>query len=86
MRRDGAAALGALVQLRRLPAMRRLAGAQAHLRSFAFGNSHKKGSRKAGFCQKTTAFASIMLMLLIMILIFWKDQEQDQDQEQEFLD
>jgi hypothetical protein len=82
VRRDRAAALGALVQLRRLPPMRRLAGAQAHLRSFAFGNSHKKGSRKAGFCQKTTAFASIMLMLLI----FWKDQEQDQDQEQEFLD
>ena len=40
VRGDGAAALRALVQLRRLPAMRSLAGAQAHLRSFAFGDSH----------------------------------------------
>jgi len=41
MGRDGASALGAFIQLRRAPAMRRLAGAQPHLRSFAFGDSHK---------------------------------------------
>ena len=56
MRRDGAAALRALVQLRRLPAMRRLARAQAHLRSFAFWNSHKSGTRKAGNQEKTTGW------------------------------
>src|SRR3954452_22133294 len=41
MRRYRASALGAFVQLRGLPAMRGLARAQPHLRSFAFGNSHK---------------------------------------------
>ena len=46
VRRDGAAALGALVELRRLPAMRGLARAQSHLRSFAFWDSHKSESGK----------------------------------------
>lgn len=41
MRGDRAPALRAFIELRRLPAVRRLARAQAHLRSFAFGNSHK---------------------------------------------
>jgi hypothetical protein len=39
--------------------MRRFARAQAHLRSFAFGNSHKKGSRKAGIWEKTNAVAAV---------------------------
>src|ERR1700716_1527265 len=54
MRGDGSTALRALVQLRCLPAMRGLARAQAHLRNFSFGNSHKKGSRKAGISLKTS--------------------------------
>src|SRR4051812_29029313 len=41
MRLNRAPALRALVQQRGGPAMRRLAGAQAHLRSFAFRDSHK---------------------------------------------
>src|SRR5437588_8552082 len=53
VRGDGAPALGAFIKLRRLPAVRRLARAQAHLRSFTFRNSHKKGSRKAGNWEKT---------------------------------
>jgi hypothetical protein len=40
VRLDGAAALRALVKLRRLPAMRCFARAQPHLRSFAFWDSH----------------------------------------------
>jgi hypothetical protein len=50
VRGDCASALRAFVKLRRLPAVRRLAGAQPHLRSFAFGNSHKgnQESRKSG--------------------------------------
>src|SRR2546423_2245009 len=46
VRWDGAAALRAFVEVRRLPAMRSLARAQAHLRSFAFWNSHKSESGK----------------------------------------
>lgn len=50
MRGDRAPALRAFIELRRLPAVRRLARAQAHLRSFTFGNSHKgkQESRKSG--------------------------------------
>ena len=46
VRSDRAAALRAFIELRRLPAMRCLARAQAHLRGFAFWNSHKSGSGK----------------------------------------
>ena len=52
MRRDGAAALRAFVQLRRLPAKGRFARAQAHLRGFAFGNSHGERLRKHRFGKK----------------------------------
>jgi hypothetical protein len=50
VRGDGASALRAFIELRRLPAVRRLPCAQPHLRSFAFGNSHKgnQESRKSG--------------------------------------
>jgi hypothetical protein len=50
VRGDRASALRAFIKLRRPPAVRRLAGAQPHLRSFAFGNSHKgnQESRKSG--------------------------------------
>ena len=56
VRRDRAAALRAFVELRRLPAMRRLARAQPHLRSFAFWDSHKSEIRKAGNREKATGF------------------------------
>jgi hypothetical protein len=46
VRLHGAAALRAFVELRRLPAMRRLPRAQAHLRSFAFWDSHTSGLGK----------------------------------------
>ena len=59
VRLDRAPALRALVQKRSLPAVRRLARAQAHFRGFTFGDSHKKGSRKAGISKKTNATASI---------------------------
>src|SRR5450432_3705633 len=52
VRWNGAPALRALVELRRLPAMRRFASAQPHLRSFAFWDSHKSGSGKQGFEKK----------------------------------
>ena len=55
VRCDGAPALGTFIELRGLPAVRRFARAQAHLRSFTFGNSHKKGSRKAGNWEKTNS-------------------------------
>src|SRR6476469_276297 len=58
VRLDRAPALRAFVEQRGLPAMRSLAGAQAHLRCFTFGDSHKKGSMKAGISEKTTATAS----------------------------
>jgi hypothetical protein len=38
---DAAAALSALAQLRRVPAVRGLARPQTHLRCFSFWNSHK---------------------------------------------
>ena len=63
MRRDGAPALRAFVQLRGLPAMGRFAGAQAHLRSFAFGNSHGELAMKAWFCEKTTVRVTLLKRL-----------------------
>ena len=56
VRSDGAAALRAFIELRRLPAMRSLARAQPHLRGFAFWDSHKSGSGKQEIAQKTTGF------------------------------
>jgi hypothetical protein len=52
VRRHSAATLRALIQVRRMPAVRRLARAQAHLRRFAFWNSHGRRLRKHGFCEK----------------------------------
>ena len=49
VRCDGAAALRAFVELRRLPAVRRLARAQAHLRGFAFRDSHMSRLGKQEF-------------------------------------
>lgn len=49
VRGDRASALGALIQLRGLPAMRCLSGAQSHFRSFAFGDSHSERVGKQGF-------------------------------------
>ena len=46
MRRYGAAALRALVQMRRVPAICGFARAQPHLRSFAFWDSHVSGIPK----------------------------------------
>jgi hypothetical protein len=48
--RDRAAALRAFAELRRVPAVRRFARAQAHLRGFAFWDSHEANqeSRKSG--------------------------------------
>ena len=46
MSRHGAAALGALCQLRRMPAVGRLARSQPHLRGFAFWDSHVSVERK----------------------------------------
>jgi hypothetical protein len=57
VRGDGASALGAFIKLRRLPAVRGLACAQPHLRSFAFGNSHRgnQESRKSGKHKSTAS-------------------------------
>ena len=52
VRRHRAATLRAFIQVRRMPAVRRLARAQAHLRRFAFWNSHGKRLRKHGFREK----------------------------------
>jgi hypothetical protein len=52
VRRDSAAALRAFIQVRRMPAVRRLAHAQAHLRRFAFWNSHGRRLSKHGFREK----------------------------------
>jgi hypothetical protein len=51
MRRNGAAALRALVQMRRVPAICGFARAQPHLRSFAFWDSHVSGYESM-FCPK----------------------------------
>ncbi len=59
MRSDGAAALRALVELRRPPAVRRLARAQPHLRGFAFWNSHIERLTKAGIPGKARAWPAI---------------------------
>jgi hypothetical protein len=50
VRGNRASTLCAFIKLRRAPAVRRLACAQSHLRSLAFGNSHKgnQESRKPG--------------------------------------
>ena len=55
MRGDRAPTLRAFIELRRLPAMRRLAGAQAHLRGFAFGNSHKGKQESRDFAKNKGA-------------------------------
>ena len=55
MRRRRAAALWTFVQLRRVPAIGRFAGAQAHLRRFAFWNSHVCALRKHRFSEKQAA-------------------------------
>ena len=49
VRLDRAPALRAFVEQRGLPAMRRLAGAQAHLRCFTFGDSHSEREPKHCF-------------------------------------
>ena len=55
MRCDGASALRAFVELRRLPAMGRFARAQAHLRSFAFGDSHKGKQESRDFAKNKSS-------------------------------
>jgi hypothetical protein len=45
--------------------MGRFAGAQAHLRSFAFGNSHGELAMKAWFCEKTTARVTLLKGYLV---------------------
>jgi len=52
VRRHGAAALRAFIQVRRMPAVRRPACPQAHLGRFAFWNSHGRRLSKHGFCEK----------------------------------
>jgi len=52
VRRNRAATLRAFIQVRRMPAVRRLARAQAHLRRFAFWNSHVRQLKKHVFGQK----------------------------------
>ena len=52
VRRNCAAALRALVQLRPVPAVCGLARAQPHLRSLAFRNSHVSRLSKHGFVKK----------------------------------
>ena len=49
VRLNGAAALRALVQDRRAPAMRRFPRPQSHFRSFTLGNSHGERERKHRF-------------------------------------
>jgi hypothetical protein len=61
MGRDRAAALTAFAQLSRMPAVRRFARAQPHLRGFAFWNSHGEAGMKARSCEKTTACRLVVL-------------------------
>ena len=61
MGRDRAAALTAFAQLSRMPAVCRFARAQAHLRGFAFWNSHGEAGRKARSCEKTTAWRPVVM-------------------------
>src|SRR6185369_7684623 len=53
--RHRAATLRAFIQVQRMPAVRRLAGAQAHLRRFAFWNSHGCALPKHPFFEKQVA-------------------------------
>ena len=46
VRGNGAPALGTFVQMRSMPAVRRLARAQSHLGCFAFWDSHNRRSQK----------------------------------------
>jgi len=55
VRRDGTSALWTFVQLRRVPAVRRFACAQPHLRCFAFWNSHGRRLRKHPSSEKQVA-------------------------------
>jgi hypothetical protein len=57
VRGNGTSALGAFVQMRSMPAVRRFAGAQSHLGCFAFWDSHiSRADTKAEENKKATGF------------------------------